>query len=49
MKNDKMGAGWVFGRLRENMCIESFVGKPEIRKPYARTKHRWDDNTDTDI
>jgi hypothetical protein len=45
----KWGVDGYLAGMRENMCIEYFVGKPEIRKPCASTKHRWDDNTDTDI
>ena len=45
----KCGVGGYLARMRENMCIKSFIGKPEIRKPCGRTKHRWDDNTETDI
>jgi hypothetical protein len=35
--------------MRESMCIKGFVGKPVRRNPLGRTKHRWDDNIETDI
>jgi hypothetical protein len=35
--------------MRENMCIQGFVGKPVRRKPLGRTRHRWEDNIETDI
>jgi hypothetical protein len=35
--------------MKGNTHIQGFIGKPEIRKPCGRTKHRWDDNTETDI
>jgi len=48
MKKDKMWV-WYFAVMRENMCILFFVGKPERRKPFGRTRHRWNDNVETDI
>jgi len=40
--------GYLAG-MRKNICTQGFFGKPEIRKPRGRTKHRLDDNTKTDI
>jgi hypothetical protein len=35
--------------MRERMCILGFVGKPVRWKPLGRTRHRWDDDIETDI
>jgi hypothetical protein len=35
--------------MRENMCIQGFVGKAVRKKPLGRSRHRWDDNVETDI
>ena len=32
-----------------HMCIQSFSGKPEGKRPLGRPRHRWEDNIRMDL
>jgi len=29
---------------RDGKCIQNFVGKLEGKRPFGRSRHRWEDN-----
>jgi hypothetical protein len=34
---------------RDEKCIQNFVGKPEVKRPFGKPRSRWEDNFRLDL